>query len=335
LPGLISKLSGLVSTNRGKASLGFFSIIIIVLILVFTSLPPSLPIPEGTVTPEDTSPTPTEVVVIPTATITALPILTPTPKPTYQKSTPTHTPSLVPEIGATRISPVDGMISMFVPEGEFEMGSSRDDARAEEKPAHKVFLSAFWIDKTEVTNGMYALCVNAGKCTPPVSSGSFSRDHYFGNPTYDKFPVIWVSWEDANTYCKWAGRRLPTEAEWEKAARANNSWFYPWGDNIDCTKTNYSGCIGDTTMVGSYPNGASSFGVLDMTGNVWEWTSDLWDGYYYQSSPYENPTGPVSGSAYTIRGGSWYNSEKHFIITIRPNDHSPRNNLGFRCLASP
>jgi formylglycine-generating enzyme required for sulfatase activity len=257
--------------------------------------------------------------------------------PTVESKTPTTQPTASPMavIGSTKTSPIDGMLLVYVPEGEFEMGSSRDGARAEEKPAHMVYLSAYWIDSIEVTNEMYAKCVNAGICSRPLSSGSNTRDRYFEQSNYKDYPVIWVRWEDAFTYCSWADRRLPTDAEWEKAARANNDWLYPWGNSIDCTRANYHSCNVDTTRVGSYPEGKSSYGVLDMAGNVWEWVSDWWDGYYYRSSPYQNPTGPLTGNSHSIRGGSWSNTPSNLTVTIRPNDNSHRDNLGFRCALSP
>ena len=168
--------------------------------------------------------------------------------------------------------PTQGMV--FVPAGEFIMGS--EVGLTDEQPAHTVFLDAFWIDQTEVTNAMYNLCVRSSACGAP------SVTSYFDDPAYSNHPVVSVSWEDAKAYCAWAGRRLPTEAEWEKAASwdpvTNEKRVYPWGNDLDCKKGNFemSGCDGyeKTSPVGSFPSGASAFGALDMAGNAWEWVND-------------------------------------------------------------
>jgi formylglycine-generating enzyme required for sulfatase activity len=210
-------------------------------------------------------------------------------------ATNTNRPSITPSpplgVGSTKMSEIDGMEMVYVPAGEFEMGSG--NGKDDEKPVHTVYLDAFWIDQTEVTNGMYARCVNAGKCDPPNLSRSYSRESYYGNSEFDNYPVIYVSWIDADYYCDWAGRRLPTEAEWEKAAswdeESKKKHTYPWGDSIDCSMVNYRGkdgvCIGDTTEVGSYENGKNPYGLYDMAGNVWEWVADWYLESYYRSDP--------------------------------------------------
>lgn len=193
---------------------------------------------------------------------------------------------------------------IFVPAGEFTMGSNT--GRSDEQPVHRVHLDAFWIDQTEVTNAMYAKCVADGDCDSPSSSSSYTHDSYYGNPTYDDYPVIYVNWSQAAAYCKWAGRELPTEAQWEKAARGTDGRTYPWGEGINCDKANYTiSCVGDTSEVGSYSNGASIYGALDMAGNVWEWVNDWYGDTYYASSPSSNPSGPASGQYRVLRGGSW------------------------------
>jgi formylglycine-generating enzyme required for sulfatase activity len=199
---------------------------------------------------------------------------------------------------------IDGALLVFVPAGEFTMGS--DDGNSDEQPAHTVYLDAFAIDRTEVTNAQYARCVQAGACRPPGSSSSYTRANYFADPRYADHPVIYVSWDDARAYCAWAGRRLPTEAEWEKAARGTDGRTYPWGDEWDASKANTSEAgPGDTTPVGAYPQGASPYGALDMAGNVWEWVADWYGEDYYRESPGENPLGPASGTNRVVRGGSW------------------------------
>jgi serine/threonine-protein kinase len=198
------------------------------------------------------------------------------------------------------------MVMVYVPAGEFEMGST--EGPAGEQPVRTVTLNGFWIDRTEVANAQYLRCVEAGGCSPPPERGSYTRDPYYGNSTYDNYPVIFVSWYQVEDYCTWAGGRLPTEAEWEYAARGLDRRTYPWGDSApDCSKANYRGvdglCVGDTNAVGSYPAGASSCGALDMAGNVWEWVAD-WSGYY-PSEHQVNPTGASSGEKRVLRGGSW------------------------------
>ena len=226
-------------------------------------------------------------------------------------NTPTLTPTPTLGIGSTAISDSDGAVLMYVPEGDFER---RHVLGPSSGPVHTVYLDAYWIDRTGVTNGMYAECVEAGACEPPKDSSSFSRDSYYGNAAYENYPVIYVNWHNAESYCSWAGRRLPTEAEWEKAARGTDGRTYPRGEGIDCTLANYRGkdggsdfCIGDTSEVGSYPDGASPYGALDMAGNVWEWVADWYDEDYYSISSRSNPTGPSSGGNIgrrALRGGS-------------------------------
>jgi WD40 repeat protein len=205
------------------------------------------------------------------------------------------TPAPAASLGDTWPRPADGMVMVYVPAGEFEMGSTEGD----EQPVHTVALDSFWIDRTEVTNVQYARCVTAGACGLPLEFGS-----RYSNRTYADYPVTGVGWYQAEAYCAWAGARLPTEAEWEYAARGPEGRMYPWGDSApDCGKANYGGCVGDTTAVGSYPAGASWCGALDLAGNVWEWVAD-WYGAY-PSGRQVNPTGPSSGEYRILRGGAW------------------------------
>jgi formylglycine-generating enzyme required for sulfatase activity len=195
------------------------------------------------------------------------------------------------------------MVMLYVPQGEFEMGTN--EGFSHEQPVHTVALDGFWIDRTEVTNAQYSLCVQTGECTPPLLSSSLTRDSYYGDSDYDDYPVIWASWHDAVDYCSWAGARLPTEAEWEYAARGPEGLDYPWGDRApDDSLANFSSNVGDTMKVGAYPNGASWCGALDMTGNVWEWIADWYAEDYYEGSPSQNPSGPPSGEDRVGRGGS-------------------------------
>jgi eukaryotic-like serine/threonine-protein kinase len=197
----------------------------------------------------------------------------------------------------------DGAAMVFVPAGEFTMGNDNGGANA--KPVHQVYIDAYWVDVYEVTNALYKRCVDAGSCRPPASSASAKQASYFGNPQFDNYPVTYVGWEDAKAYCAWAGKRLPTEAEWEKAARGTDARVYPWGNEWDGTKANVELRVGDTTPVGRYPAGASPYGALDMAGNVWEWVADWYDSTYYAHSPSRNPAGPSSGQYRVLRGGGW------------------------------
>ncbi|HSB03009.1 MAG TPA: SUMF1/EgtB/PvdO family nonheme iron enzyme, partial [Anaerolineales bacterium] len=235
-------------------------------------------------------------------------------------------------IGST-LTGNDGMTLLYVPAGEFTMGNNNDGVA--EKPAHTVYLDAFWIDKTEVTNRMYYLCVMEGTCKEPTAKNSVKRYNYYGNSVYDNYPVIYIGRNMSKTYCEWVGRRLPTEAEWEKAARGTDERTYPWGNSLPNDHL-LNTSIEDVTEVGKYPDGASPYGVLDMAGNVWEWVADWYSDKYYASSPDSNPLGPNSGQYRVLRGGSF---PYHLMLdpgvasTIRYqiNPTSVNANIGFRC----
>lgn len=266
---------------------------------------------------------------------------TPAPTPTVT-STPTFAPTPIPTlgIGSTQVSPADGMILLYVPEGEFLMGSadSDPDATPQEKPQHTVYLDPFWIDRTEVTGAMYAKCVAGGKCKPRwCLTGS----------EFDQRPAVCVDWFNAKEYCEWAGRRLPTEAEWEKAARGTDGRFYPWGNEPATCEVavmndgSGNGC-GEgrvSTRVGSKPKGASPYGALDMAGSVLEWVNDWYDPNYYGTSPSSNPTGPASGYGPVLRGGfGGWNADRLRAAYRVPHSNNPtggESGIGFRCSASP
>lgn len=258
-----------------------------------------------------------------------------------QSGGPINTPDLLrspsaPSALVTQISDVDGMPMVFISGGEFLMGAGESDVDAGdvEKPAHEVYLSGFWIDQTEVTNAMYEQCVAASECNPPANSFSRTRDQYFREPTFDDYPVVYVSWEDAKAYCAWAGRRLPSEAEWEKAARGSDERKFPWGDSAPGVRlANFGEVLGDTSQVGSFPAGASPFGLLDMAGNVAEWVADWFEAEFYTVSPYRDPAGPQSGDFRMIRGGSWFNPARGLRTTSRLWNYPDlkSDTIGFRC----
>lgn len=269
---------------------------------------------------------------------------------TFTLEPPTDTPP--PTQDTQRVSPTDGMNLVYVPAGEFPMGAavSRFD---QSKPEHTVYLDSFWIDKTEVTNAMFAQFTGqtgyVGELEAQgltwfyenatwITRGGAGWRNPFGPGTSlngrEDHPVIQVTWNDAAAYCAWAGRRLPTEAEWEKAARGPNGNLYPWGNNEPTgSLANFGNQIGDIVRVGSYPGNVSPYGAFDMAGNVYEWVADFFSTTYYASSPPSNPAGPSSGKYRVMRGGSWQ-LEATRLLTYEREVSQPgygNSNLGFRC----
>jgi eukaryotic-like serine/threonine-protein kinase len=291
--------------------------------------PTNTPLPTFTVAPTrnpTSTGTPTDT-PRPMATSTHTPTPTPTPVPT---DTPllTLTPNWEPGHPLTRER--DGAVMVYVPGGTFQMGSTAGDS--DEQPVHAVTLDGFWIDQYEVTNAQYAAFMNAqgnqieGGETWLVESDlcliEREGDTFQPKAGYNQHPVILVSWYGAKAYCEWVGARLPTEAEWEYAARGPEGNVYPWGDDPPtCEWAQFNECEGRTIAVGGLPAGASWCGVHDMAGNVWEWVAD-WYGKY-PSQAQTNPTGPETGDARVLRGGGWSTLSYGVRSADRSDDYPP------------
>ncbi len=309
------------------------------------------------------SPLPPAIETTPIPTLPTLPATAPLPTiavvPTASDAHP---------LGESRVRLADQAVMMYVPSGRFVMGSDSQAVAAARKlcrqysgkdaigvctqaafeneyPAHPVSLDGFWLDRNEVTNSQYQRCAEAGACTPPVESGSYYRTSYYGDPAFANHPVIWVRQEQAAEYCRWAGGRLPSEAEWEYAARGPEARIFPWGNEFDGSRLNYCdrNCdagpndpavddgYADTAPVGSYPAGASWVGALDMAGNVREWAAD-WYGKYPDGEQV-NPQGPQSGEGHIPRGGAWLDKPDD-VRSANRGENSPdytRHKVGFRC----
>jgi formylglycine-generating enzyme required for sulfatase activity len=273
--------------------------------------------------------------------VTATEISTPTQ---LVERTPISSPTPVKTEPITLFIDDHGVPMALVPAGSFEMGNS--GGADDEQPVHSVILDDFYIDQYEVTNSQYAICLDAGVCDPTTDTtafeSSYSRRIYYGNAEYADYPVIYANWYEAQKYCGWRGARLPTEAEWEKAARGGlEEKNYPWGNEYPLcevgakngAKFDDDGICNntDTEQVGSYsPNG---YGLYDMAGNVWEWVNDFYDENYYVHSPAKNPSGPEDGIYPVVRGGSWNNHADRLRVSDRRfNDpKSGALNSGFRC----
>ncbi|MBI3636138.1 MAG: formylglycine-generating enzyme family protein, partial [Candidatus Rokubacteria bacterium] len=279
---------------------------------------------------------------------------------------------------ARTISGDDGAEMILIPAGAFWMGAEQseidsflagcktykdaahqcDEWGRREMPRHRVVLDAYYIDKYEVTNGLFDRFVRAtGHRTTAEREGDGwvyqKKDDKWqwlklNNVTWrnpngagaspSNHAVVQMSWHDADAYCRWAGKRLPTEAEWEKAARGTDGRRYPWGPDWDGSKANGDMKVGTTSAVGSYPGGVSPYGVHDMAGNANEWTSDWFDATYYDRSPERNPQGPSSGTKRVLRGGSWIGSTTVLRTTTRNYDYAldvRGANFGFRCAKTP
>ena len=291
-------------------------VLAIICLLALTDLPwrswfAPVPIPTST-------PTSTATLIVPTETVL--------PMNTLEQVLPL-TATFLP----TEIIDSKGVTMRLVQAGVFTMGSKK--GAPNEQPVHDVYLDSYYIDTYEVTNVLYQACADAGVCDPPKQSSSNTRSKYYGNPEFDDYPVIYVNWQMAEAYCIWRGAELPTEAQWEKAARGTDGHTYPWGEGIDKTLANYNKYMDDTTRVGSYKDGISPYGLYDMAGNVAEWVRDWYLVNYYLSSPLKNPFGPDTGQFHLLRGGSWDDDSDDVRSTYRDRNVPlyAMVQFGFRC----
>ena len=268
------------------------------------------------------------------ATPTPMPTPTPTPIPSPTPAADALVPPADGDVGDTWTRPGDAMTMVYVPAGEFQMGST--DGDTDEQPLHAVMLDGFWIDETEVTNTQYRWCVEAGDCPEPTTCDWGAAP--FEDLTKTNHPVVCVNWEGAEAYCEWVGGQLPTEAEWEYAARGPAGSVYPWGDlEPSCNLGQYASCEEGTVKVGDLSDGASWCGALDMAGNAWEWVADRYGRTYYGDSPGENPTGPEAEADRVLRGGGWYFDARDMRAAGRYK-LPPAQRLdyvGFRCIVVP
>jgi serine/threonine-protein kinase len=312
--------------------------------------------PQVSAAPEQEDPTVVPTRALPAEEVAAADTTSPAGETQAEEPASQPAASETPAETTTRVSAKDQMVEIFIPAGEFIMGSDSPESKQgisggrayPEGPQHTVTLPGYWIDKFEVTNGQYALCVADGACEPPTVNNSYSHEHYFDNPDFANYPVIFVNWFKALSYCEWAGRRLPTEAEWEKAARGTDGRLYPWGNDpisgeyanfcdVGCLRTHanpaYDDGYPETAPVGSFPKGASPYGLMDMAGNVWEWTSTIPNPY-----PYDAADGREEYPGYeqVWRGGPWSNGVWYQRASTRYRSIPDYRyyNLGFRCASS-
>ncbi|HRQ24480.1 MAG TPA: formylglycine-generating enzyme family protein [Anaerolineales bacterium] len=269
--------------------------------------------------------------------------------------TQTATSTSGTQAGEIRINPQDQAEIIYIPAATFDMGLSNAQSNIlaskwntkpilleQSQPQHSVSLGAFWIYRTEVSNDMYRQCVKAGRCIAPLQGNSATRSSYYDNENFSNYPVVYVSWQMSQMYCEWAGGSLPTEAQWEYAARGPDGYLYPWGNSSwsSALANVENSNIGDTSPVDAYSAGASSFGVLNMSGNVFEWVFDWYRKDYYKTNTnWSNPMGPENGDIYqgeqlkSIRGGSFYNPIGNSSVGIHDweRGNSSWYNVGFRC----
>lgn len=275
-------------------------------------------------------PTTEPAVTEPAATEETVVLPEPTAEPATDVPEPTAEP--VPEETAvpTPTPTIEAPENMtFIPAGSFLMGSS--SGLPDEQPEHEVALDAFFLDTFEVSNADYRACVADGGCEQPVLTNGFTRQNYFNDPAFDNYPVIGVRWTHANAYCQWAGKRLPTEAEWEYAASGPDNFTWPWGNQFDPALS--AAGSPDTQPVDAFPDGVSPFGIFNMAGNVNEWVQDTYNPAFYANSPAENPLNEAPGNR-IYRGGSFDNEDGSFYTTSRRYNKTISTfdvDLGFRC----
>jgi len=249
-------------------------------------------------------------------------------------------PQAVADAPATELTTGDGATMRLIPGGRFAMGS---EERANESPVHQVEVKAFYLDVHEVTHLQWRSFLDANPdwrkdhVAADLQDGGYLR-HWDGNsydPKWDDCPIFNISWHAAAAYARWAGKRLPTEAEWERAARGPDGLRFSYGNTYDVTKANTGHQSHGVVPVGSYePN---AYGIQDLTGNVMEWCADWYRDNYYASSPEQNPGGPETGPSHVLRGGSWgYDADRctttfRFFITLPTGDRACVDRIGFRC----
>lgn len=287
------------------------TLIVLFLFTFMSACGQSTPAPTATAVPTTDTPVPTETLV---------PTLTSTPTEVPREPTGPQ--------ARTKLLYNEGSTLIYIPAGEFEMGNGKKN-----NEIHQVTLNGYWIQQTEVTRRMYQMCLADGSCTPGVEA---SVTGYIDTDTaYFDRPVVGLKYEQAQSYCAWMGGRLPTEAEWEYAARGTTGNTYPWGnDEPTCDQTNFNNCVGGVTRATKYQTDKSPLGVLDMAGNVREWVSDYFDGNYYKDSPSQNPTGPIKGNYYVVRGGGFSSPVEESSATYRGFIKliGYEGDLGFRCV---
>ncbi len=274
----------------------------------------------------------------PAPTSTAAPLVsTSTPIPAIV-DTPTPGPTATPLPQTTFLR---GVQMLLVPGGTFTMG--RAGTYPNEAPPHEVYLDPYYIDQTEVTNLYYRACVQEGGCEMPEFITVQVWDNYFGLDRFNNYPVAYISWPEAQNYCRWRGGSLPTEAQWEKAARfdpatGNEQDLFPWGNTVPTLYyANFGAEIGRPEPVGARPAGASPVGAYDLSGNMIEWVYDWYQDNFYEHSPHDNPTGPVTGTDKILRGGWWGENGAQIGVTYRDyiGPGTKQNYIGFRCSYTP
>jgi formylglycine-generating enzyme required for sulfatase activity len=265
---------------------------------------------------------------LPAAVVSVPPLLADLPAPPPPNLAGLRLPEGIEDRGGRLFSTVDGAELVLVPGGDFLLGN--EEGAEDEKPLRRIQVAAFLVDRHEVTVAQYRrYCQKSGRNLPPQPAGST-----------DRHPVVSVTWFDAEAYAKWAGRRLPSEAEWEKAGRGTKGDPFPWGAADDPKRRNGPGpADGHPGMApcGSFPSGAGPFGVLDSLGNAWEWTADWYAADYYLTGPMKDPRGPEAGTEKVVRGGSFLVGPKPFRLTFRNHTHATSrfDDMGFRCAVSP